>query len=179
MKKKYWVITIAAIITILILWYVFKKGPVINKPILQRGFKNATGGNSTVTTTTAPIQGFPIRYMEYNDNAKKLQALLGVTPDGYIGPDTIKAWKQYDPSVDSTYQIETPQELGNLISYITAKKNSGTSPDGSNTSAFNFNDGAKVVGGVLDFLDNNNGSDNANTGINPYDPYVDPSNGEA
>ena len=146
MKKKYWILTIAAIITILILWYVFKKKPNTNT-IPQ---PNKGGGNSgSNTNNTVAATGFPIVYMQYNGNAKKLQIVLGVTADGYIGPDTISAWQQYNPGVDSSYEIETPQELAQEISNIQQAKNGGMPP---------LTNGTSLLQNALGFIDNSGNS---------------------
>ena len=123
MKNKYWIIGIATIITALILWYVFKKKPDAN-PIIRTGGLDVNYPTPGNTNT-----GFPIVYMEYNPNAKKLQSVLGVDADGKIGPNTLKAWAKYNAGITQAFQIQNATQLANEIQLITSHKvNNGSVP---------------------------------------------------
>ena len=126
MKKnqKYWVIGVAAIITILILWYVFKKtpaaSPFIKTPLGGTGTTTATNTGTTNTST-----GYPIRWMVFSGSLKPLQSALGVTADGYLGNDTVAALVKLGIDADSSYTIDNPTDLNRLISLASKSKNSG------------------------------------------------------
>ena len=126
MKNKYWIIGIAVIITALILWYVFKKKPDSNTIIrTNKGIDvNYPNPNNNVTNT-----GFPIVWMVYNANLKKLQSVLGVTPDGIMGNDTINAIRKYVPNADNSYEISNATELAQLMALVTNKNISNGKPN--------------------------------------------------
>lgn len=52
-----------------------------------------------VTTPAASSYSYPIVYGKYHPDVKKLQAILGVTQDGIIGPQTLAALQLYSPGV--------------------------------------------------------------------------------
>ncbi len=179
MKKKYWIIGIAAIITVLILWYVFKKKPDANTIIRTGGLNVNYPGPGISDTNT----GYPIVWMKYNANLKKLQSLLGVSADGIMGNDTINAIRKYVPSADSSYEISNATELAQLMALITNHNvNNGkpvlTDPNQLIKDIYNqsVNSGLvnpkdlinKGVGYVKDIFGNNSGIADSP----PYNPEV-------
>ena len=137
-NKKYLVIGIAAIITILILWYIFKKGNISNTIIVTKPPAGGKGSTQPASNTSgsglATSTGFPIKWMVYCGAFKALQSALGVTADGYFGNDTLAAWQPYNSAVDQNYTIDTPGDLAAEISAIQSAKNNGNTNNSSNNN---------------------------------------------
>jgi len=68
--------------------------------------------------TTPAANPFPIVYNKYSVKAKDLQAALGVTQDGIIGPRSLVALKGYYPEFTIAFKIENQTQLNSLINGI-------------------------------------------------------------
>lgn len=58
-----------------------------------------------------------------NTNAVRLQKALGTTPDGIIGPNTLKALKNQVPDFNGNLNVNDNNQINNLIAQIQKNKN--------------------------------------------------------
>lgn len=82
--------------------------------------------NAAVTNTVN--SDYPIKYNKYSSAAKVLQWHLGVTQDGYIGPNSLKEWQKYK-SVNTGFTISNKSEL-DYYCYEISEKKAGRTPLG-------------------------------------------------
>ncbi|MDP1763079.1 MAG: hypothetical protein Q8L07_04260 [Sediminibacterium sp.] len=72
---------------------------------------NPTTTTSFPDTSTA---GYPIRYNQYNAAVKQLQAIVGTTQDGIIGPLTLAAIRVWLPNFNQNFVINSYADIVQL-----------------------------------------------------------------
>ena len=75
-------------------------------------------------TTADSNAGYPLRYMTFHPDIKLLQAALGITQDGKIGPQTLHAftqWRNGYQGIDDYTSDDVADQFPNrkaLLSYV-------------------------------------------------------------
>lgn len=125
------VLLVALAISGVVLYFI-KKAADAKKAALQQDTVSgliSTPTTSLPTTATgkpavAPVTNsdYPIVYNKYSYSAKPLQAALGVTEDGIIGPKTLAALAKYWQGATQYFRIDNKIQRDAIVNTIKAAK---------------------------------------------------------
>jgi hypothetical protein len=81
-------------------------------------YKQKMQPSANNNTPAANNRKYPIALNAYNEDIKPLQAVIGVTQDGFFGQNTIAALKQYGYDYTIYPVINSPDEIQTMINRI-------------------------------------------------------------
>jgi hypothetical protein len=103
-------------------YFLYEKFIKKDDPLLNTQAPLTTGTQPTGSPSISSY--YPIVYNKYNPDVKALQALLNVSQDGIIGPKTLAMIQMFNPGFTTSFRIDNPTQLQNLINMV--KGTSGT-----------------------------------------------------
>lgn len=123
------VLLVALAISGVVLYFI-KKAADAKKAALQNDAPSGAGNTTSLPATatgkpnTAPVTNsdYPIVYNKYSFSAKPLQAALGVTEDGIIGPKTLAALAKYWQGATQYFRIDNKIQRDQILNTIKAAK---------------------------------------------------------
>lgn len=121
------VLLVALAISGVVLYFI-KKAADAKKAAAQQdtppGSSNTATNSGASATPPAPVTNsdYPIVYNKYSYSAKPLQAALGVTEDGIIGPKTLAQLAKYWQGATQYFRIDTKIQRDAILNTIKAAK---------------------------------------------------------
>ena len=127
------VLVVALAISGIVLYFI-KKNAEAKKATMQEGAAGGSGiaansgASATTTPTTPPVSNsdYPIVYNKYSYSAKPIQAALGVTQDGMIGPKTLAELDKYWIGVTVRFTIDNQAARDAIVNQIKTAKQQQT-----------------------------------------------------